>query len=199
MSSSPPSPRSDVDERLMGEALALAERALAENEVPIGAVAALDGEVVASSYWRFRRDALLDHPECVVLRQAERAAAVQPRRGDVVLYTTLEPCLMCMGTAMSFRLGRVVYALEAPADGAGSVAEAWRPAAGQPPPSFPFYATPLVVGGVCRERSLRLVEAWVERNAAVPWAAALLPGFSHSTDKGLTAAADRLGSGRAGP
>ena len=50
-------------------------------------------------------------------------------RREAVLYTTLEPCLLCMGAAMSFFLGRIVYALAAPADGAADArslgTEAW--------------------------------------------------------------------------
>lgn len=95
------------DSRFMHEALALARRGLEEGEMPVGAVVVLDGEIVSSGYWRFRRDALLDHAEMLALREAEKNARIASRRVDVTLYTTLEPCLLCMGAAMSFRAPRI--------------------------------------------------------------------------------------------
>jgi tRNA(adenine34) deaminase len=84
------------DERLMQEALVLAERGLAEDEQPIGAVVALDGRVVGSGFWRYRPDGLLDHAEIVALRDAEQDGRLGGRRAETTLYTTLEPCLLCM-------------------------------------------------------------------------------------------------------
>ena len=84
-----------------------------------------------------------------------------------------------MATAMSFFAGRVVYALEAPNDGAADVAAAWRPALGHPPPSFAPYGIPEVVAGVLRDESLALVTAYVDRHPEVRFARAVLPGFSY--------------------
>src|SRR5688500_441859 len=101
----------------MREALGLAERGLNEGEMTVGAVVVLDDAIVSSGYWRFSRDGLLDHAEMVALRRAEKDARILGRRPDVTLYTTLEPCLLCMGAAMSFMLARIVFALEAAYDG----------------------------------------------------------------------------------
>jgi tRNA(Arg) A34 adenosine deaminase TadA len=72
------------DERLMREALRLAKESLVAGEQPIGAVVALDGEVIASARWRYQQGALLDHAEVVALRGAEGelayAAAAARRR-----------------------------------------------------------------------------------------------------------------------
>jgi tRNA(adenine34) deaminase len=95
------------------------------------------------------------------------------------LYVTLEPCLMCMGAAMSSYVGRIVYALEAPMDGASNVTEVWQPRLGHPPRGFEVYAIPEVVGGFCREESLALMRTFVERNPDLDWAKAMLPGFSY--------------------
>jgi tRNA(adenine34) deaminase len=162
------------DRRFMLEALALARRGLDANEVPIGAVVALDGNVVSSAYWRYR-DGLLDHAELVALRTADRDARVQGRRRDVTLYSTLEPCPLCMGAAMAFLAGRVVYALESPSDGAAEHPEVWQPDRGHPPAGQPPYAVPEIVGGVCRDESLALVEACAEQNPDLVWVRTLLP------------------------
>jgi len=167
------------DERLMGVALALAEEGLAADEQPIGAVVALDGEVVSLARWQRRPGRLLDHAEVVALRAAEDDSRLRGRRGETTLYTTLEPCVMCMGSAMSFLAGRVVYALEAPVDGASEIAALWRPDLGDPPDEYRVYAVPEVVGGVCREASLALAVAFAERHPDLPWAQAFVPGFRY--------------------
>src|SRR5207302_6506226 len=103
-----------------------AERSLDEGAMPIGAVLACDGEVLAEAHWRGVAHGLLNHPEHVVLVAADERMRPGQRR-QCTLYTTLEPCLMCMGTAMSFGVARIVYAMAAPADGAADVAEQWTP------------------------------------------------------------------------
>jgi tRNA(adenine34) deaminase len=170
----------DEDVRFMQEALAQAERGLAANELPIGAVTAIDGEVVSATHWRYSPAGLLEHADIAALRQAERDPRVQgARRRDVTLYVTLEPCLMCMGAAMSFRVGRVVYALEAPLDGASDVTRVWQPPLGHPPQGFQVYAIPDVIGGVCRDEALSQMRTYVERNPELAWAMAMLPGFAY--------------------
>lgn len=170
----------------MREALAQAEQGLAANEMPIGAVTVLDGDIISAAHWRYRPDALLDHADIVALREAERHPQVPGRRRrDVTLFLTLEPCLMCLGAAMSFGVGRIVFALEAPLDGAGGVTEIWQPQLGHPPRGFQVYAVPEVVGGVCRDQALALMQTYVERNPDLPWAKAMLPGFSYPDSAAL--------------
>jgi tRNA(adenine34) deaminase len=166
------------DETLMREALRLAEEGLAAGDQPIGAIVALGDEVVSAARWTLRPGALLDHAEVVALRAADGDPRVR-RRGEATLYTTLEPCLMCMGTAMSFLVGRVVYALEAPADGASEIADVWQPDLGHPPAGHPIYAVPEVVGGVCRDESLALASAFADQHPELGWARAFIPGFRY--------------------
>ncbi len=99
-------------------ALAEARRAVDRGEVPIGAVVAIDGEVVAARH--NEREGTNDptaHAEILALRDA--AAALGTSRLDgAVLVTTLEPCPMCAGAAVMARVGRVVFAAEDPKAGA---------------------------------------------------------------------------------
>lgn len=83
-----------------------------EDEVPIGAIIVLNGEVVAKAH--NRRDSLKDptaHAEMIAITQA--ASAISDwRLNEATLYVTKEPCPMCAGASIMSRLGRVVYALE---------------------------------------------------------------------------------------
>jgi tRNA(adenine34) deaminase len=146
-----------TDADLMGAALEQATLGLDAGEVPIGSVVTADGEIVARAHWH-SRDGLLSHPELLALQQANRR--------NVTLYTTLEPCLLCMAAAMFAFANRVVFALESPTDGATGITEVWNPAAGSVTP----YGLPEVVAGVRREESARLVRDFLERQPASPFA-----------------------------
>jgi tRNA(adenine34) deaminase len=157
---------------LMSAAIEQATRGLDAGELPIGAVVALDGDVLARAFWR-RDGGLLGHPELLVLLEADRSTAVTTRRPDLALYTTLEPCLLCMSAAMFSWCGRVVYALESPSDGGTSIGERWDPGGESAP-----YRFPEVIGGVRREDSVELVREYIERAAPSPlatWAQTLVP------------------------
>jgi tRNA(adenine34) deaminase len=111
----------------MRVALALAAWALAQGELPIAAHVMLDGRVIAWSTTAERRDSRrLVHAELLALEIADRLRPFPGRRDDVVLYTNLEPCPMCLGAAMSFGVGTVCYALESSSDGAVALFRGWR-------------------------------------------------------------------------
>ena len=93
-------------------ALTEARRAAERGEVPIGAVVAIDGEVVAARH--NERESTNDptaHAEILALRDAAAARGTS-RLDGAVLATTLEPCPMCAGAAVMARVGRVVFAAE---------------------------------------------------------------------------------------
>jgi tRNA(adenine34) deaminase len=149
----------------MGAALEQAALALDAGEMPIGAVVAADGEIVARSFWH-SRDGLLSHPELVALQHANRHG--------VTLVTTLEPCLLCMAAAMFAFADRVVFALESRTDGGTTIGEVWNPAAGSVAP----YRFPAVEGGVRRDESLGLMREFLRREPGsrfAPWAETLIP------------------------
>lgn len=102
----------------MDLALAEARRAAERGEVPIGAVVAIGGKVMAARH--NERESTNDptaHAEILALRDAA-AAQGSSRLDGAVLATTLEPCPMCAGAAVMGRVGRVVFAAEDPKAGA---------------------------------------------------------------------------------
>jgi tRNA(adenine34) deaminase len=113
---------SDLD--AMQAALAEACAAAEAGEVPIGAVAVLNGEIIARAQNSvIRTDDPTAHAEIVGLRAAA-AAIGNYRLNGVTLYVTLEPCAMCAGAMIHARIDRLVYAAADPKAGAaGSVLE----------------------------------------------------------------------------
>src|SRR5262249_42127123 len=95
-----------------------------QGNLPIGAVIVLSGRVIAAAHTaEVTEHRLLVHAELLALEEADRLRPFPGKRRDTVLFTTLEPCLMCFGAAMSFLVGSVYYALESPADGAVNLAQ----------------------------------------------------------------------------
>jgi tRNA(adenine34) deaminase len=105
-------------------AMAEARKAAEAGEVPIGAVAILNCEIIARGQNRVLRDNdPTAHAEIVALRGAA-AALGNYRLNGVTLYVTLEPCAMCAGAMIHSRIDRLVYAAADPKAGAaGSVLE----------------------------------------------------------------------------
>jgi tRNA(adenine34) deaminase len=86
-----------------------AEAAFREDEVPVGAVLVIYGEVVACAH--NTREASSDptaHAEILVMREACRQLRSW-RLTEATLYVTKEPCIMCAGAMVNARLGRLVY------------------------------------------------------------------------------------------
>jgi tRNA(adenine34) deaminase len=105
-------------EAFMRLALEQAERALAAGEVPIGAVAAIDGQVLSRAY--NQPIGAVDptaHAEILALRAAA-AAIGNYRLTGVTLYVTVEPCLMCVGALVHARVAELIYGAAEPKAGA---------------------------------------------------------------------------------
>ncbi len=115
------------DETFMRHALDEAEAALSHDDVPIGAVAVLGGEIIGRGHNRREIDGdPTAHAEMIAIRQAA-AHVGHWRLDDVTLYCTLEPCCMCAGAMVLARLPRLVYATIEPKTGcAGSVVDVLR-------------------------------------------------------------------------
>ncbi len=110
------------DEYFMRLALREAQRASEHEDVPIGAVVAHAGELIAAGHnERELRQDPTAHAEMIALREAARAIGSW-RVLDAVLYVTLEPCAMCAGAIVLARVPRVVFGARDPKAGAcGSV------------------------------------------------------------------------------
>ena len=128
---------------MMREALALAEEAAADGEVPVGCVITLGDRIVGRG--RNRREkgkSALAHAELEAIAEACRTLGGW-RLWQCTLYVTLEPCPMCAGAIVNAHLPRVVYGARDPKSGAaGSLVDLLR---------LPGCFQPEVCGGVLEE------------------------------------------------
>ena len=112
------SPLGQVHERYMLLALQEAQQAAEEDEVPVGAVIAYNGQIIGRAH--NQRQTLSDptaHAEMIALTQA--AAYVGDwRLTGCTMYVTLEPCCMCAGALVLSRIDRLVYGPADPKAGA---------------------------------------------------------------------------------
>lgn len=98
-----------LDEIFMKKALKEAQKAVLEDEVPVGAIAVFDGKVIARAHNnRERTQNAINHAEMIVIQKACKKLSSW-RLDGVTLYVTIEPCPMCMGAIINARIPRVVY------------------------------------------------------------------------------------------
>ena len=94
-------------DEFMKAAIAEAEAGLAEGGIPIGSVLVHDGKILGRGHnRRVQKGSAILHAEMDCLENAGRLSPVDYRRA--VLYSTLSPCDMCSGTALLYRIPRIV-------------------------------------------------------------------------------------------
>src|SRR6185503_1519638 len=107
-----------IDEEFMRQALAEAEAARLDGEVPVGAVVVIDGKIRGRGHNAvITENDPTAHAEIVALREAAKATR-NYRLNGAVLYSTIEPCAMCAGAIVHSRVARLVYGTEDPKTGA---------------------------------------------------------------------------------
>ncbi|WP_179416091.1 nucleoside deaminase [Mucilaginibacter sp. E4BP6] len=97
------------DEFFMNEAIKEAKLALAEDEIPIGAIVVCKGKVIGRGHNLTER--LTDvsaHAEMQALTAAANFMGGKYLK-ECILYVTMEPCVMCAGAAYWFQLGGIVF------------------------------------------------------------------------------------------
>jgi phosphoglycolate phosphatase-like HAD superfamily hydrolase/tRNA(Arg) A34 adenosine deaminase TadA len=141
---------------LMREALAAARAALERGEVPIGAVVArTSGTVLARGHNELHHTGdRTAHAETVALRRA--AGRMAESADDLILVTTVEPCVMCTGAGMQAGVDTILYGLRDPFTGGRDRVS---------PSRFGKPWLPRMVGGVLAAESRGLLEEWLPKAA----------------------------------
>ena len=96
-----------VELQFLEAAIAEAMAGRAEGGIPIGSVIVIDGEIVGRGHnRRVQRGSAILHAEMDAIENAGRLSAAQYARAT--LYSTLSPCDMCSGTALLYKIPRVI-------------------------------------------------------------------------------------------
>ena len=94
-------------DKFMQAAIEEAQKGLAEGGIPIGSVLVIDGEIVGRGHnRRVQKGSAILHAEMDALENAGRLTATDYQRAT--LYSTLSPCDMCSGTALLYKIPKVV-------------------------------------------------------------------------------------------
>ena len=108
----------EQDVNAMRAAILQAKLAQSLGEIPVGAVVAINEDIVAEGHNRSITDCdPSGHAEIVALRQAAQARD-NYRLNGATLYVTLEPCAMCVGAMVQARISRLVFGAYDPKAGA---------------------------------------------------------------------------------
>ena len=152
-------------ETLMKAALREAQRGMSAGEAPIGCVIAVRSgrryRIVARGYNTVNASQRkIAHAENVTFEHASRRdkrgrPALSLSARNVVLVSTLEPCVMCLGAAMEAGIDCIVYGLRAPADNGTERVK---------PPRSPESSNPVIKGGVLASESRELFVKWLSLN-----------------------------------
>jgi beta-phosphoglucomutase-like phosphatase (HAD superfamily)/tRNA(Arg) A34 adenosine deaminase TadA len=142
-------------EQLMRDALEVARAGMDAGEAPIGCVVARgDATIIARAHNEQNRTRIKTaHAEMAAFARAAEMAPLDAK--DLVLVSTLEPCVMCTGAAMEAGVDTIVFGLRAPAD-SGTVRVA--------PPVSPESQMPRIIGDVLSAESRALLEEFLHRD-----------------------------------
>ncbi len=143
----------------MAAAVAAARRGFeSAGEVPIGAATVRHGVVTSTRHTEeLTQRRRLVHADLLALQDADVPGLSIAERAATTLVITLEPCLLCIGAAMTFGVGHVHFALESPTDGGVRAAEAWTRHVGV----VDGFSVPAISSGLRRDESLKLLREYV--------------------------------------
>lgn len=144
---------------LMKEALVTAADAMHHGEVPIGCVIARgDGRIIARGHNEQNRSQnKTAHAEIVAFTRT--AGKVRTDARDLILVSTLEPCVMCLGAAMEAAVDTILFALRAPMDGGTHRVR---------PPLSPESQMPRILGDVLANDSRKLFQEFLDSSPSNP-------------------------------
>ncbi len=113
-----------TNENFMREALIEAQKAYQLGEVPVGAVITDGKKIISRAYNLIEKSCdATSHAELLVIKETSKLTK-NWRLNDLILYVTLEPCVMCMGAIQNSRISKVVFGAKDKIAGAcGSVSD----------------------------------------------------------------------------
>lgn len=157
---------SEEDKRFMSLALDEAEQALASGDYPVGAVLPIDGVLFGKARNSiFTESQPAAHAEQKLLNSISTELRKKIRKEadyDICLYTTLEPCLMCLGVVILNRVTRIVISCPDPHGGATNI---------NPDNLGSFYADhwPIIEIGLMKEIAVNRIIKFLKTEKFMSW------------------------------
>lgn len=138
----------DIDGHYMELAYKEALKALAKDEVPVGAILVKDGNILARAHnQRETKQLVTAHAETLAIERACKKLNSWRLEG-CTLYTTLEPCIMCSGVIINSRIEKVVY---------GASDDKWMSLEQLINQNNALNHKPIVIGGILKEKCATLI------------------------------------------
>lgn len=143
------------------KAVTLAKEALYKNEFPVGAVLVIDAkEVDALHNTLITNQSWSDHAELRLLVKHSQTIRKAKNLGkEVHLFTSLEPCLMCLATASHHRVNSITFSCADPSGGVSNFSI-------KKLPYFYQKHWPIILSGVLQKSSLQLVQSFLEKQTS---------------------------------
>lgn len=153
-------------EQKMQIAIDAARQSLLNKEFPVGAVIFNGDEIISVAHSSGEQNKIfLQHAEMKALLEADMMQYPVKTRRNMQLFVTLEPCMMCLGAAISFFIGEIYYSLESPIDGAVSHAIEFLKKERN---ELPSYKLPKIYSGILKSQSQDLLREYIKINNEGP-------------------------------
>jgi tRNA(adenine34) deaminase len=164
-------------EQIMVKALDQAKKALAAGEFPVGCLMVHQDKILATGYRKgttgdFPNE--IDHAEMIALKRLIDLK-VNTDKNRIVLFTTLEPCLMCLGALILSGISEIVYAYE-DVMGGGTRCDLTKL-----PPLYKNHRIS-IVPNILRKESLKLFKTFFQNPENSYWRGSLLARYTLSSD-----------------
>jgi tRNA(adenine34) deaminase len=159
----------------MSKALIQARQALSVGEFPVGCVIVHGGKILATGYRKgtsgdFPNE--IDHAEIIALKQLTDLK-IDTGKNRLILFTTMEPCIMCLGAMILCGISEIVYAYE-DIMGGGTSCDLTK--------LTPLYKNSgiSIVPNILRKESLKLFKEFFKNSKNAYWRGSLLAGYTLS-------------------
>lgn len=120
-------------EEAVALAIKVAKEGMKLGEMPIGAVVLQGSKVIGRGFTqeqKLRRRIV--HADLIAMLEADTRLGFKRSKEPLTLAVNLEPCIMCLGAAITLGVERVWFALESPNDGGVELLQHWHPSVEQP-------------------------------------------------------------------
>ncbi|MDP4178785.1 MAG: nucleoside deaminase [Bacillota bacterium] len=146
-------------EEKMRLVLRLAEEGMKQGELPVAAIIFHGDNIISKAFTTEKKERrYLVHAELQAMMEMDKQKYPIKTRKEMQLFTNLEPCMMCFGTAIHSFVGEIYYSLESPTDG-GAV---WTEKTWNNHHTASVFKLPKVYSGILEEESKELFKRFLE-------------------------------------